>query len=143
MNQNIQLDNNTKNILQIESSYQNQTNNNIIVNSQISQTNILSVRNSTIKSNCNLNNLNLLQSPKNIYKNFNFEENNLSEKILSEENHRKIVRIEILLFYLFHRLKKNYRILLKIMSLLMIISKSKFYRLNLWMMVDIIMVNGH
>ena len=42
-----------------------------------------------------MNNINLLQSPKNIYKNFNFEEKNFSEQNQSKEIDKKIVRIKI------------------------------------------------
>ena len=96
MNKNIKLDD-TKNILQIDTSVNNPVNNNLNLNfnSQLNQSN--PVRSSTIKSNpnINMNNINLLQSPKNIYKNFNFEEKNFSEHNQSKEIDKKIVRIKI------------------------------------------------
>ena len=71
VNKNIKLDD-TKNILQIDTSVNNPVNNNLNLNfnSQLNQSN--PARSSTIKSNpnINMNNINLLQSPKNIYKNF-------------------------------------------------------------------------
>ena len=90
MNKNIKLDD-TKNILQIDTSTNNQINNNLNINSQLNQSN--QNRNSSIKSsqNININNINLLQSPKNIYKNINFEEKNLSEQNQSKDNDKKIV----------------------------------------------------
>ena len=90
MNKNIKLDD-TKNIIQIDTSTNNQINNNLNINSQLNQSN--QNRNSSIKSsqNININNINLLQSPKNIYKNFNFEEKNLSEQNQSKDNDKKIV----------------------------------------------------
>ena len=71
----------------------NPINDNVIFNSQLNQTNPLnSIRNSTIKSNNNnIYNINLLQSPKNIYKNINFQEKNITEKIQYEDFNRKIV----------------------------------------------------
>ena len=96
MNKNIKLDD-TKNILQIDTSVNNPVNNNLNLNfnSQLNQSN--PARSSTIKSNpnINMNNINLLQSPKNIYKNFNFEEKNISEQNQSKEIDKKIVRIKI------------------------------------------------
>ena len=90
MNKNIKLDD-TKNIIQIDTSTNNQINNNLNINSQLNQSN--QNRNSSIKSsqNININNINLLQSPKNIYKNINFEERNLSEQNQSKDNDKKIV----------------------------------------------------
>ena len=90
MNKNIKLDD-TKNILQIDTSTNNQINNNLNINSQLNQSN--QNRNSSIKSsqNININNINLLQSPKNIYKNINFEEKNLSEQNQIKDNDKKIV----------------------------------------------------
>ena len=90
MNKNIKLDD-TKNIIQIDTSTNNQINNNLNINSQLNQSN--QNRNSSIKSsqNININNINLLQSPKNIYKNINFEEKNLSEQNQSKDNDKKIV----------------------------------------------------
>ena len=94
MDKNIGLDTPRK-LLQIETTNFNNQYNNIIINSQISQTNpFSSARDSTIKSshNYNINNLNLLQSPKNIYKNFIYEEKNISGNNQSEDNTAKIVR---------------------------------------------------
>ena len=90
MNKNIKLDD-TKNIIQVDTSTNNQINNNLNINSQLNQSN--QNRNSSIKSsqNININNINLLQSPKNIYKNINFEEKNLSEQNQSKDNDKKIV----------------------------------------------------
>ena len=90
MNKNIKLDD-TKNIIQIDTSTNNQINNNLNINSQLNQSN--QNRNSSIKSsqNININNINLLQSPKNIYKNINFEEKNISEQNQSKDNDKKIV----------------------------------------------------
>ena len=90
MNKNIKLDD-TKNIIQMDTSTNNQINNNLNINSQLNQSN--QNRNSSIKSsqNININNINLLQSPKNIYKNINFEEKNLSEQNQSKDNDKKIV----------------------------------------------------
>ena len=90
MNKNIKLDD-TKNILQIDTSTNNQINNNLNINSQLNQSN--QNRNSSIKSsqNININNINLIQSPKNIYKNINFEEKKLSEQNQSKDNDKKIV----------------------------------------------------
>ena len=90
----------TKNILQIETSFNSRINSNIIINSQINQTNIYnSIKNSTIKSDRNTNNLNLFQIPKNIYKNYNFEEKS-QEKIQIEESQGKIVRNNYYFIYL-------------------------------------------
>jgi hypothetical protein len=85
--------NDTKKIIQIDTNINTPMNDNIMFNSQLNQTNPLSsIRNSTIKSNHNnINNLNLLQSPKNIYKNINFEEKSITEKIQYEDTNRKIV----------------------------------------------------
>ena len=90
MNKNIKLDD-TKNIIQMDTSTNNQINNNLNINSQLNQSN--QNRNTSIKSsqNININNINLLQSPKNIYKNINFEEKNLSEQNQSKDNDKKIV----------------------------------------------------
>ena len=90
MNKNIKLDD-TKNIIQIDTSTNNQINNNLNINSQLNQSN--QNRNTSIKSsqNININNINLLQSPKNIYKNINFEEKNLSEQNQIKDNDKKIV----------------------------------------------------
>ena len=90
MNKNIKLDD-TKNIIQMDTSTNNQINNNLNINSQLNQSN--QNRNSSIKSsqNININNINLLQSPKNIYKNINFEEKNISEQNQSKDNDKKIV----------------------------------------------------
>jgi hypothetical protein len=90
VNKNIKLDD-TKNIIQMDTSTNNQINNNLNINSQLNQSN--QNRNTSIKSsqNININNINLLQSPKNIYKNINFEEKNLSEQNQSKDNDKKIV----------------------------------------------------
>ena len=75
----------------MDTSTNNQINNNLNINSQLNQSN--QNRNSSIKSsqNININNINLLQSPKNIYKNINFEEKNLSEQNQIKDNDKKIV----------------------------------------------------
>ena len=91
MNKNIKLDD-TKKLIQMDININNPINDNVMFNSQLNQTNPLSsIRNSTIKSNHNIYNINLLQSPKNIYKNINFEEKNITEKIQYEDSNRKIV----------------------------------------------------
>jgi hypothetical protein len=92
VNKNIKLDD-TKKLIQMDININNPINNNIMFNSQLNQTNPLSsIRNSTIKSNNNnIYNINLLQSPKNIYKSINFEEKSITEKIQFEDSNRKIV----------------------------------------------------
>ena len=90
MNKNIKLDD-TKNIIQMDTSTNNQINNNLNINSQLNQSN--QNRNSSIKSsqNININNINLLQSPKNIYKNIKKKKKNLSEQNQIKDNDKKIV----------------------------------------------------
>ena len=93
MNKKIKLDD-PKNILQLETSNNNQINSNIIFNSQLNQTNTLnSGRHISVKSSYinNKNNINLLQSPKNIYKNNSFEEKKVMKKIQNGETNKKIV----------------------------------------------------
>ena len=86
----------SKNVFQIETNYNNQINNNIVINNQINCSNIYgSASNSAIKSEYNnninnINNINLFQSPKNIYNNDN-QDKNLPEKNQNEETALKIV----------------------------------------------------
>ena len=62
-------------------------------NSQMNQSNFAnSVLNSSIKTNYKNNNFILLQSPRNIYNNYNNEEKNISERIQNEDATAKIVR---------------------------------------------------
>ena len=93
MNENIKLED-TKNTVQLETSVNNQINSKIVFNSQLNQSNHLNtLRNSNINNsnNYNMNNINLFQSPKNIYKNINIEEKNITEKIQYQESNKKIV----------------------------------------------------
>jgi hypothetical protein len=80
-------------LAKIDTSFNSQTNNNIMFNSQMNQSNFAnSVLNSSIKTNYKNNNFILLQSPRNIYNNYNNEEKNISERIQNEEPIAKIVR---------------------------------------------------
>ena len=87
----------TKNLAKIETSFNSQINNNLVFNSQLNQSNLVnSALNSSIKTNSKNNNFLLLQSPRNIYNNYNIEDKNSSEIIKNEDITAKIVRKKLI-----------------------------------------------